>query len=92
VTVYRGTVPDRPIVLKAMRHTEATVTSPARAGDVVEVPCPAMTDEDCQHPDSGYRNDASEHVLSVRLTEDPELMMPTTYMDGGWLIVGDVES
>jgi hypothetical protein len=70
-------------------------TRPARAGDVVEVPCPWQMDwvnmgTDCG---KGCAKCDGKQVVNVRLTEDPraEMWMTATPTIGGWLIVGTIE-
>jgi hypothetical protein len=103
VTVYRGTVPDRPIIATGLRGEGAFTGRPARAGDVVEVPC-----DDCEGTGLdglGYGSvpcgdcDA-RGTVHVRLTEDPECLtygpdeLDALFQNGttpGWLIVGTIE-
>ena len=72
---YDETLPERATVrVERSWANPISGTYPARAGDTIEVLCPSMTDGNCRYPDSGYRNDASEHVLRVLLTEDPRAL------------------
>jgi hypothetical protein len=95
VTTYRGTVPDRPVIATGLRGEGAFTGRPARAGDVVEVPCPWQMDwvnmgTDCG---KGCAKCDGKQVVNVRLTEDPraEMWMTATPTIGGWLIVGTIE-
>ena len=95
MTTYRGTVPDRPVIATGLRGEGAFTGRPARAGDVVEVPCPWQMDwvnmgTDCG---KGCAKCDGKQVVNVRLTEDPraEMWMTATPTIGGWLIVGTIE-
>jgi len=90
VTTYRGTVPDRPMVAVVMRYTEATVTRPARAGDVVEVPCPSGFCDGGEERGYGFPCDTcrGRGTVNVRLTEDPAPLHKQSKIervDGAWM-------
>ena len=82
VTTYRGTVPDRPTIVRECG--DDVTMRPARAGDVVEVPC-----DECRG-ELGCRTCTGDGTVNVRLTEDPEARYLGSQLVC-WLIVGTIE-
>ena len=90
MTTYRGTVPDRPVIATGLRGEGAFTGRPARAGDVVEVPCPWQMDwvnmgTDCG---KGCAKCDGKQVVNVRLTEDPAPLHRQSKIervDGAWM-------